>query len=54
MDNRNKLVFEHLNINMICKKFKLLSEQVKRNIDVLMISGTKFNDSFPIEVLIPY
>lgn len=54
MDNRNKLVFGHLNINMICKKFKLLSEQVKRNIDVLMISGTKFNDSFPIEVLIPY
>ena len=29
MDNRNKLVFGHLNINMICNKFKLLSDRLK-------------------------
>ena len=41
MDNRNKLVFGHFNINSIHNKFELLSKQVKGNIDVLMISETK-------------
>ena len=48
MNNRNKLVFGNLNINSIGNKFELLSEQDKGNIDILMISETKFDDNFPI------
>ena len=49
VDNRNKLVFGHLNINLIRNKFELLSEQVKGKIDVLMNLETKVVDGFPIE-----
>ena len=45
-DNLNKLIFAHLNINSIQNKFELLSEQIKGN--VLMISETKIDDSFPV------
>ena len=37
-ENSNKLVFAHLNINSIRNNFELLSDQIKGNIDVLMIS----------------
>ena len=47
--NLSKLVFAHLNINSISNKFEFLVEQVKGNIDVLMISETKIDDSFPID-----
>ena len=43
-NNLSKLVFAHLNINSIRNKFELLCEQV----DVLMVSETKIDDSFPI------
>ena len=46
VDHRNELVFGHLNTNSAHNKFELLSEQVK--IDVLIISETKVDDSFPI------
>ena len=42
------LVFAHLNLNSIRNKFELLFEQVRGNIDVLMASETKIDDSFPI------
>ena len=38
-DNLNKLIFTHLNINSIRTKFD--------NIDILMISETEVDDSFP-------
>ena len=44
--NANKLVFAHININSFRNKLELLIDQVKRNIDVLMISETKIDDSF--------
>ena len=47
-DNLNKLISAHLNINSIRNKFELLSEQIKGNVDVLMISETKIDDSFPV------
>ena len=47
-DNLNKRVFAHLNINSIRNKFELLSEQIKGNIGLLMISETKTDDSFPV------
>ena len=43
----NKLIFGHLNINSLRNKFDLLSEQVKGSIDILMVSGTELDDSFP-------
>ena len=46
--NLNKLIFAHLNINSIRNKFELLSEQIKGNVVVLMISGTKIDYSFPV------
>ena len=48
-ENTNKLVFAHININSLRNKFELFVDQVKGNIDVLMISETKFDDSFPQE-----
>ena len=47
-DNLNKLIFAHLNINSIRNKFEELISQVKGTVDVLMISETKIDDSFPI------
>ena len=43
----NKLIFAHLNINLIRNKFEALISQVKGTVDVLMISETKIDDSFP-------
>ena len=45
--NPDKLVFAHLNINPIRNTFKMLSDQIKGNIDVLLISEIKIDDSFP-------
>ena len=44
----NKLIFAHLNINSITNKFEELISQVTGTVDVLMISETKLDDSFPI------
>ena len=45
--NPDKLVFALLNINSIRNKFEMLSDQIKGNIDVLLVSETKIDDSFP-------
>ena len=45
-NNLIKLVFAHLNINSIRNKCKLLSHQVTGNIDALLVSETKIDDSF--------
>ena len=44
----NKLIFAHLNISSIRNKFEELISQVKGTVDILMISGTKIDNSFPI------
>ena len=46
-DNLNNLIFAHLNINPIRNKFDSLVDIIKENIDILMISETKVDDSFP-------
>ena len=46
-DNLNKLIFAHVNINLIRHKFDSLADIMKDNIDILMISETKVDDSFP-------
>ena len=45
--NPDKLVFALLNINSIRNKFEMLSDQIKGNIDVLLVLETKIDDSFP-------
>ena len=45
-DNLNKLIFAHLNINSIRNKFDSLVDAIKYNIDILIISETKVENSF--------
>ena len=47
ISNINRLIFGHLNTNSLRNKFDFLSEQVKCSIDILMVSETKLDDSFP-------
>ena len=47
MGNLNKLVFAHLNINSIQNTFDSLADIIKDNIDILVISETKVDHSFP-------
>ena len=47
--NLNRMVVAQLNINSLRNKFDCLIEQVKGNIDILMISETKLDSSFPID-----
>ena len=43
----NRLIFAQLNINAIKNKFDSLVELVKENVDILLISETKTDSSFP-------
>ena len=45
--NPDKHVFKYLNINSIRSKFEKLSDHSNGNIDVLIASETKIDDSFP-------
>ena len=44
----NKLVIDHLNINSLRKKFEFLVEFIRGKVDILMISETKIDESFPL------
>ena len=44
----NKIIVAHLNINSIRNKFEFLVTKLNNNIDILMITETKLDDSFPI------
>ena len=51
--NTNRLTIRQLNINFLSNKLEGLAQQVTRNIDILMVSETKLNNSFPVsQVLI--
>ena len=41
------LVIAHLNINSLRNKFELFTEKTKRLVDILLISETKIDKSFP-------
>ena len=47
LKNPNRLIFGHLNINSLRNKFELLCHQIKGNVDILLISETKLDNSFP-------
>ena len=46
--NINKIIVAHLNINSLGNKFDSLIDQITGNIDILMVSETKLDESFPI------
>ena len=46
--NLNKLIIAHLNVNSLRNKLEFLKEQIQDNIDILMISETKIEASFPL------
>ena len=43
----NRIVLVHLNINSLRNKFDILTDQITGNVDIMVISETKFDDSFP-------
>ena len=47
LKNINRLVIGQININSIRHKFDCLKTIVRENIDILVITETKLNDSFP-------
>ena len=47
LKNVDRLILAHLNINSIRNKFEALSSFVTDNIDILLISETKIDSSFP-------
>ena len=46
-DNLNKLIIAHLNINFIRNKFDFLADKIKGNVDIMMISEAKLDNTFP-------
>ena len=47
INNLNRIIINQININSIRNKIDLLSETVLKNIDILMVSVTKIDMSFP-------
>ena len=47
LSNINRIVVAHLNINSLRNKFELLKLFVMNNIDILLITETKLDSSFP-------
>ena len=47
LQNLNKVIIVHININSLRNKFMLLTDMVRDKVDLLMISETKLDSSFP-------
>ena len=47
-NNFGRLIIGHLNINSLRNKFEALKTIVKGKVDILMVSETKIDDSFPM------
>ena len=47
LENAHKIVIGHLNINSIRNKFDNLKYIIDNNVDILLISETKLNETFP-------
>ena len=46
-ENPNRPIFPQININSIRNKFEFLASQIVNNVDVLQVSKTNLDDSFP-------
>ena len=47
LKNRNRPIIGQLNINSIRNKFDFLCSEISPNPDLLLVSATKLDDSFP-------
>ena len=47
LKNTNKIIIGHLNINSIRNKFESRKYIINNNVDMLLISETKLNDTYP-------
>ena len=47
LKNPNRIIIGHLNINSIRNKFDQLKHLIKDTMNILLISETKLNNSFP-------
>ena len=45
-NNLNRPILGQLNINSIRNNFSFLASQIGNNVDILLISDTKFDDTF--------
>ena len=45
--NLRRIIFAHGNINSLRYKFDALADQIKGNVDILVVSETKLDESFP-------
>ena len=45
--NRDRPIVAHININFLSPKFEPLKDIIKDNIDILLVSETKLDDTFP-------
>ena len=45
--NLKRIILGHLNINSIRNKFDLIFDQIKGNVDIMVISQTRLAESFP-------
>ena len=45
----NKLIIAYLNINSLKIKFEFLVEFIRGKVDILMISGTKTDETYPLD-----
>ena len=46
--NPNRILIAHLNINSLRNKFEMLTETITNKVDILLISETKLDSSFPL------
>ena len=50
--NIKRLIIGHININSVQYKFEMLWNSIKGNLDILMISETKLDSTFPSNLLL--
>ena len=48
IQNKNRITIGHININSLLNKFEQLREFCKDNLDILLITETKIDSSFPM------
>ena len=46
--NSNQILIAHLNSNSLTNKFEILNETITSKVDILLISKTKLDSSFPL------
>ena len=46
--NVNKVIIGNLNINSLVARFDQVKEVISKNVDILVITDTKFDDTFPL------